>query len=101
MIKKNLHKGSGQKLKRKTGQADQMLMSIFIFAIFHFLSFLAVLGHFWVVLGEPVTYMITRGIELVVGRVTALRGFRRVWRGFGWSRGGQVLLVPQQSRSRV
>ena len=64
--------------------------SIFIFVLFQFLLFLGrfcnfgLFLHFWVVLGEPVTYMITRGIELVVGRVTALRGFRR---GFGWSGG--------------
>ena len=59
--------------------------SIFIFVLFQFLPFLqfwaifAFLGyfcifgwflHFWVVLGKPVTYMITRGIELVVRRVT-------------------------------
>ena len=67
--------------------------SIFIFVLFQFLPFLGhfcnfgLFLHFWVVLGKPVTYMITRGIELVVGRVTALRGFRRVWRGFGCSGG--------------
>ena len=56
-------------------------------SVLPFRAILDCFWHFWVVLGEPVTYMITRGIELVVGRVTALRGFRRVWRGFGWSGG--------------
>ena len=59
--------------------------SIFIFVLFQFLPFLGhfcnfgLFLHFWVVLGKPVTYMITRGIELVVRRAT--EGVWRVWGG--------------------
>ena len=50
--------------------------SIFLVVLFQFLPFLGrfcnfgLFLHFWVVLGKPVTYMITRGIELVVRRVS-------------------------------
>ena len=53
-----------------------------------FFDFLPILGyffifgtflHFWVVLGEPVSYKITRGVKLVVGRV-----IEGVWWFFLW-----------------
>ena len=49
-----------------------------LFNFFHFWAVFAILGyfcifgtflHFWVVLGEPVSYKIIRGVKLVVGRV--------------------------------
>ena len=44
--------------------------------------------HFWLVLGEPVSYKITRGIKLVVRRVTegvwgGLVGVWVVWGSLG------------------
>ena len=38
------------------------------FSLLHFFIF-GLFLHFWVVLGEPVSYKITRGVKLVVGRV--------------------------------
>ena len=48
-------------------------LHFFIFwAVFAILGYFCIFGtflHFWVVLGEPVSYKITRGVKLVVGRV--------------------------------
>ena len=68
--------------------------SIVIFTVFGFGPFLAIFGHFWHflgfsgdlgVFGVQVSYKISRGIKLVVGRVTegVKRGLREFWRGFG------------------
>ena len=72
--------------------------SILIFAVFGFWPFLAVFGHFWHfwgfggdlgVLGVLVSFKITRGIKLVVGRFTEgfKGGLREFWGGSGRSRG--------------
>ena len=86
------------------------------FRFFQFLGF-CVLGHFWAllatfgdfggfvgkwgVLGVLVTYMMTRGIELVVGRFTeGVKGGLRDFKG-GLGRSGGVkggLLDPYRSR---
>ena len=78
--------------------------SIWIFLVFGFLAiFLAILAIFgvfggfvgdWGVLGVLVTYMITRGIKLVVGRFTegVKGGLREFWGVLVRSRG--VLLDP-------
>ena len=61
---------------KKTGQIRWDITSNYHFCIFG--TFL----HFWVVLGEPVSYKITRGVKLVVERVT-----EGVYGGFGADKG--------------
>ena len=88
--------------------------SILIFLVFGFLRFWPFIGRFWPffgffgsfvgdwgVLGVLVTYMITRGIKLVVGRFTegVKGGLREFW-GFLVRYGGVkgVLLDPFRTR---
>ena len=65
------------------GDEHGSIFSFFSFCIFAFLTFLAVFGHFFSFSGDLgilrvlVSYEVTRGITLVVGRVHD--GFGGVW----------------------
>ena len=84
--------------------------SIVIFRVFGLLPFLAIFGRFWHFwgfggdlgdLGVLVSFKITRGIKLVVGRVTEgfKGGLREFWGVFGSSRGVKGgLLDPFRAR---